>query len=163
MSKIDIQGERECTFSAGTNLAHNEAVINGNTIRFDEGESVPGSTGEQEYPSPVDYLLASLVGCQVSVLEQTLHENGIDEYSIEARGQIQQTNQDEIPDTIPEHTATRIDHIDVDVSLSVPNTYQDDAEKCLRTYNSGCIVGQSLLSGIDYTSNKTLLPESETL
>lgn len=162
MGTIDIREARECVFSAGTDSSYNTAVINGNEIRFDEGEDVPGSDSKQEYPSPVDYLLASLVGCQVSVLEQTLHQAGIDEYDIEATGQIKQTNQDDVPDTVPDHTATRIDHIDVDVLLTVPDKYQDDAEGCLRTYNSGCIVGQSLLNGIDYTSNKELRAGTDT-
>lgn len=162
MASLDIRKDRECVFSASTDSSYNTAVINGNTIRFDEGEDVPGSDSKQEYPSPVDYLLASLVGCQVSVLEQTLHQAGISEYDIEAHGQIEGTDQGEVPDNLPDHTATRIDHIDVDIVLTVPDRYQDDAEECLRTYNSGCIVGQSLLNGINYTSNKELQAETDT-
>jgi len=156
MRDLAIGEERACEFSAGTDTSYNKATINGNTIQFDEGDDVPGATGDQEFPSPVDYLLASLVGCQVSVLEQTLHQAGIDEYNIHAYGQIEQTDQDDVPETVPNHTATRIDHIDVDVTLSVPDRYQTDAEECLNTYNAGCIVGQSLLNGIDYTSNKEI-------
>ncbi len=156
MGDLAVGEERACEFSAETDTPYNTATINGNTIRFDEGEDVPGAIGDQEYPSPVDYLLASLVGCQVSVLEQTLHQAGIDEYKIQAYGQIKQTNQDDVPDAVPDHTATRIDHIDVDLTLRVPDQYQTDAEECLNTYNAGCIVGQSLLNGIDYTSNKKI-------
>ncbi len=74
---------------------------------------------------------------------------------IEAVGVVDSPGGDDIPDVI-EHTAARVDHVDVDVTLNVPEEYEDVAHECLNAYNTGCIVGQSLSDGISYTSSKSL-------
>ena len=47
-------------------------------------------------------------------------------------------------------TATRIEHVTVEITLRTTPDYRDRVEQCLITYDKGCIVGQSLAGGIDY-------------
>jgi uncharacterized OsmC-like protein len=154
------EGMFPCEVTASSEESVNRAVSRARTGRHelfvDESEHIPGSEGEQEHPSPVDYLVAALVSCQVSVLEQALHEAGVDEYEIEAVGAVDSLGDDDIPDEMPAHTAARVDHVDVDLTLEVPEEYDDEARDCLNAYNAGCIVGQSLTRGIEYTSSKEI-------
>ena len=149
-----------CEVSASSDGPVNEGVTQARTGRHellvDEGEHLPGSEGEQEHPSPVDYLVFALVSCQVSVLEQALYGAGVEEYEIEAVGAVDALDNDDVPDEMPAHTAARLDHVDVDVALEVPKEYGEAARDCLDAYNAGCIVGQSLTDGIEYTSSKSL-------
>lgn len=154
------EGMFPCEVTASSDEQVNRAVSRARTGRHelfvDESEHIPGSQGEQEHPSPVDYLIAALVSCQVSVLEQALHEADIEEYEIEALGAVDSLGNDEVPDEMPAHTTARVDHVDVDVTLEVPEEYEEEARGCLEAYNAGCIVGQSLTRGIEYTSSKEL-------
>lgn len=149
-----------CEVTASSDEQVNEGVCRARTgrheLRVDESEHIPGSEGEQEHPSPVDYLVFALVSCQVSVLEQALHEGGVEEYDIEAVGAVDSLDNDEVPDGMPAHTAARVDHVDVDLTLEVPEEYEEEARGCLDAYNAGCIVGQSLMGGISYTSSKSI-------
>lgn len=149
-----------CEISASSDDSIKEGVTQARTDRHellvDEGEHIPGSEGEQEHPSPVDYLVFALVSCQVSVLEQALYGAGVEEYEIEAVGAVDSLDNDDIPDEMPAHTAARVDHVDVDITLEVPGEYGEEARDCLDAYNAGCIVGQSLTDGIEYTSSKSL-------
>lgn len=154
------QGMFPCEVSASSDEPVNKGVVRARTGRhevlIDESEHIPGSEGEQEHPSPVDYLILALVSCQVSVLEQALHEAGVEEYDIEAVGAVDSLDNDDVPDEMPAHTAARVDHIDVDLTLEVPEEYEGAAHACLDAYNAGCIVGQSLMDGIEYTSSKSV-------
>jgi len=154
------EGMFPCEIRASSDEQVNRGVAQARTGRHellvDEGEHIPGSEGEQEHPSPVDYLVFALVSCQVSVLEQALHKSGVEEYEIEAVGVVDSLGDGEISDGMPAHTAARVDHVDVDVTLEVPEEYGDEARDCLDAYNTGCIVGQSLTDGIEYTSSKSL-------
>jgi len=62
--------ESVCELSTSSQEASGSATVRDHHVLFGESDAVPGSEGEQEYPSPVEYLLSSLVGCQVSVLKQ---------------------------------------------------------------------------------------------
>lgn len=57
---------------------------------------------------------------------------------------------------MPGHTANRIQHIDIDIDVTVPDEYEEDAQRCLDVYDQDCIVGQSFRSGIDYTPHTSL-------
>lgn len=154
------EGMFPCEVSASSEDPVNQGITRARTGRHellvDEGEHIPGSEGEQEHPSPVDYLVFALISCQVSVLEQALYEAGVEEYEIEAVGAVDALGDDEVPDEMPAHTAARVDHVDVDIALEVPEEYGEEARDCLDAYNMGCIVGQSLMDGIEYTSSKSL-------
>jgi len=152
------EGMFPCEVTASSDEPVNRGVTSARTGRHelfvDESEHIPGSEGEQEHPSPVDYLVFALVGCQVSVLEQALHGAGVEEYEIEAVGAVDSLGDDDVPEEMPAHTAARVDH--VDLTLEVPEEYGEAARDCLEAYNAGCIVGQSLSRGTEYTSSKQI-------
>jgi len=62
---------------------------------------------------------------------------------------------------MPEHTAARVDFIDVEVILTVPPEDGDAAEDCLESYSAGCIVGQRLTDRIGFTSSKSVVTRAE--
>lgn len=114
----------------------------------------PVGTGDDVHPTPIDLLLSSLVACQLSVLSQTLDKARIDEFRIEGSADKKEEIDADIPEDIPDKSF--IEHIDVDVTLEVPEKYEDRAKRCLEVYDQGCIVGQSIKAGIDYEPTTTL-------
>lgn len=133
---------------------HPEATLRGkHTLATDEPEWLPdGLAGNDEHPAPVDFLLMSLASCQASVLRQCLERNGIDEYRIDCDAVIDEYDREEDhPEEMPPHTALRIGHITVTMRLTTTPEYSDAADRCLMAYDDGCIVGQSIAGGIDYT------------
>lgn len=121
------------------------------TVHSDEQAWLPDPlAGEDAHPAPVDYRLASLAICQVSVLRQCLVAGEVDPFRIESDARIDgfDTATDH-PDPMPEHTAGRIEHITLPISLTVTPADRDRADACLATYDDGCIVGRSI--GLDYT------------
>lgn len=119
----------------------------------DEPEWLPDSSaGDDNHPAPVDFLLMSLTACQVSVLQQCLERNDVDAYRIECEAVLDEYGTaEEHPEEMPKHTALRIDHITVTMTLVTTDAYKGQANRCLSVYDDGCIVGQSLRGGIDYT------------
>jgi len=124
-------------------------------LTMDESTELPFG-GSDAHPSAVDLLVTSLTTCQVSVLQQCLEKSRIEEYSIEAEATIDNHRGEEIPEEMPENTARRVEHVVVDLSVSVPEEFEKRASRCIEVYDQGCIVGQSLLAGIDYTANASL-------
>lgn len=112
--------------------------------------------GEDRAPSPVDYLMTAVTSCQVSVLSQSFDKAGIEDYEIDLDATISEVGSESVPDEMPEHTANRIQHIDIDIDVTVPDKYEETAQQCLDVYDQGCIVGQSFRSGIDYTPHTSL-------
>lgn len=123
------------------------------TLHSDEPAWLPdGLAGNDAYPAPVDFLIMSLATCQASVLKQCLEKNGVEEYRIECDAVLDSYERDEEhPEQMPDHTALRIEHITVKMVLFTTPEYSDDANRCLTVYDDGCIVGQSIAGGIDYT------------
>lgn len=131
----------------------------------DEPEWLPeSSAGDDDHPAPVDFLLMSLNVCQVSVLQQCLERNDVEAYRIECEGVLDEYDTaEEHPEEMPAHPALRIDHITITMSLVTTDTYKDQASLCLSIYDDGCIVGQSLRGGIEYTPLTLLsVVDSET-
>ena len=122
-------------------------------IVFDEPEDLEVGAGNDEHPSPVDYMFASLVGCQISVLNQCLEKARVEDFTIEADAAIdpESMSNAEIPEEMPSNTAKRIQHIDIDLTVTVPEEYESRASRCLEVYDQGCIVGQSYRAGVQYT------------
>lgn len=117
-------------------------------IVFDE----PHPRGKDEHPSPVMYLLGSLVGCQLAVLCSCLEKSRVETYHIKADARSNR-GWGEVAEEMPDATAQRIDNIDIDITVEVPEEFEKQAERCLEVYDTGCIVGQSLKKGIDYSPN----------
>lgn len=145
--------------------SHKTATLRGkHTLLSDEPKWLPsGLAGEDSHPAPVDYLMMSLASCQVSVLKQCLERNDIEEYRIECDAILDGFDRaKDIPDYMPPHTAVRIGHITVEIVLWTTPEYEDAADECLTVYDDGCIVGQSIAGGIDYTP-LTALEVSDTI
>ena len=114
----------------------------------------PVGTGEDLHPTPVDLFLSSLVACQLSVLSQTLAKARVEEFELEGSADKREEFDADIPDDIPPKSL--IGSIDVQVTLRVPEAFEDRARRCLDVYDQGCIVGQSIKLGVDYAPETTL-------
>jgi len=119
-------------------------------VLVDEPEWIPRMGGEDAHPSPVDYMMTALTSCQVSVLAPCLSKSRVDDYHITAEATIDDAGEDAVDEKMPDHTANRIRHIDIQIELEVPEEYESRAARCLEVYDTGCIVGQSYRAGIGY-------------
>ena len=145
------------SFESGTDVEHTTALVRGkHEIRYDEPEFLEYGAGDDEYAGPVDNMIASLGACQVSVLEQCLEKARIEEFHVDAEVTADQVDREEIPDEMPSNTAQRVRHVDVDITVQVPEEDRGRARRCLEVYDAGCIVGQSFRAGIEYTPDATL-------
>lgn len=115
----------------------------------------PGA-GDDAHPAPVDYLVFGLVACQVEVLDQALKKARIEDYHLEAAAEVDRVGEDEPAEEMLAHHAGRVSHIEVDLTLEVPVEYENRAQRCLDVYDTGCVVGQSLREGVEYTPTATL-------
>lgn len=132
------------------------ALVRGkHEILMDESPELPYG-GSDEGPSAVDLLVTSLLACQVSVLQQCFEKARIEEYEIEAEATIDDRGEGDIPGEMPENTAGRVEHVVIDLDATVPEELEPRARRCLDVYDDGCIVGQSLLAGIDYSTEARL-------
>jgi len=121
-------------------------------ILSDEPSWLPVGAGQDAHPVPVDLLMGSLAMCQVSVLDQCLEANGVTDYEIHCEAELDEFSRDaDHPDEMPRHTALRIDHVTLDITVTTTPEFAGQTETCLDVYDEGCIVGQSLAGGIDYT------------
>lgn len=125
-------------------------------VVFDEPEFLPVAEGDDTAPSPVDYLLSSLAGCQLSVLDQCLKKSRVEDYHVTCDATITEVGEGQIPEEMPGNTANRIHHVDVEITLTVPEADESRARRCAEVYDVGCIVGQSLRAGVDYDQSVTV-------
>lgn len=151
-------GERfTASFEAGTDLEHARGTVRDrHELRSDEPPWLPVGGGADEHPAPVDYLVASLVLCQLSVLSQALEKARVEEFHVTADAEVDGLGGGEVAEGMPPNTANRIEHVSIDITLSVPPAFEDRARRCLDIYDSGCIVGQSLRAGVPYTPEASL-------
>ncbi len=135
-----------------------EGTVRGkHTVLVDERDrGPPVGSGEDLHPTPVDYMLSSLVACQVAVLTQCLAKSRVEEFEIEATASVGRSGEGDVPDEMPENTATRIEHVEVALDLTVPEEYESRADRCLEVYDRGCIVGQSFDAGVEYEPETSL-------
>jgi uncharacterized OsmC-like protein len=126
-------------------------------VDVDEPPWIPHGAGNDDHPAPVDHLLLSLASCQAAVLTQCLEKNDVEQFRIECDAEIDEYGQvDDLPEEMPSNTATRIEHITITMNLETTPEFESVANRCLMAYDDGCIVGQSLRGGIDYTPLTTL-------
>jgi len=141
-----------CTVSKDSDDEFAKADIRGlHEVLLDEPDWLPMDIGNDEYPAPVDHLVLGLVSCQLEVLDQAMRRARIEEYELEARGEVTKIGKRQVPEDMPGNTAAVIKEIEIDVSAEVPEEDAGRAEQCLEVYDQGCIVGQSLRAGIEYT------------
>lgn len=140
-------------------LEHGDRPVDGSvrdhTFGVDDSETLPYG-GEDLAPSAVDYMVAGLAGCQLAVLSQCFRKARINDFEIELAAIPDSWWREEIPEDLPENQVKRIEHIHVDVDVTVPEEYEERAQRCLDVYDQGCIVGQSFRAGIEYTPKTSL-------
>lgn len=127
------------------------------TLYSDEPDFLPEMAGEDRHPAPVDYLVFGLVSCQASVLKQCLEKSRISAYEIRASATIADMRGAPSPSEMPDHTGNRIDQIEISMHLRVSDEDEARARRCLDIYDQGCIVGQSLRAGIEYSRETSLV------
>lgn len=153
LDELDKHGHFELTASGRyktVGVVHSDGRRSQEVV-FDE----PEPRGKDEYPSPVTYMFASLVGCQLSVLSWCLKKANVDEFHITADAESTK-RMEAVADEMPDRTGKRIEHIDIDITLEVPEEFESRAQRCLEVYDQGCVVGQSFRAGIDYTPRTQL-------
>lgn len=157
MADGDFGETYTATFEAGTDLKFAEGTLRGtHEVKSDEPEWLPVGGGNDEHPSPVDYMVASLVFCQLSVLSQALEKARVEEFHVSADAEIDELGTDDVAEEMPENTANRVQHVSIDIDLEVPEEDESRARRCLEVYDTGCIVGQSFKNGVDYTPSTSL-------
>jgi len=137
-----------------------DGSVREHTFEIDDSETLPYG-GFDLAPSAVDYMVAGLAGCQLAVLSQALRKARIEDWTIEISAIPDAWWREEIPEDLPENQVKRIEHIQVQVDLTVPEEYEGRAERVLDVYDQGCIVGQSFRAGIEYTPETSLTLEAE--
>lgn len=137
-----------------------EGQVRDHSFEIDDSESLPYG-GHDLAPSAVDYMVAGLAGCQLAVLSQCLRKARIDDFEIDIHAVPDDWWREDVSEDLPENQVKRIDHVDVEVEVTVPEEYEQRARRCLDVYDEGCIVGQSFRAGIEYTPETSLSVESE--
>ena len=148
--RIQFEKSSDSEFIEGTVRGKHQVLVD------ERDRGPPVGSGEDKPPTPVDYMLSSLVACQVAVLTQCLAKSHVDEFEIEATADVARGGEGDVPEEMPENTATRIEDMAVRVDLTVPEKYESRASRCLEVYDQGCIVGQSFDAGIDYDPETSL-------
>lgn len=146
------------------NLEHGDRPVEGQVrdhyFEIDDSESLPYG-GHDLAPSAVDYMVVGLAGCQLAVLSQALRKARVEDFEIDITAVPDEWWREEISEELPENQVKRIDHIEVQVEVTVPEEYEGRAGRCLEVYDQGCIVGQSLREGVDYTPETAVSVKSE--
>lgn len=143
---------------AGTDEEYVRATVRDkHELLFDEPPNLDVGAGNDDHPSPVDYLCAALTSCQASVLTQALERARIEEFDITVDWKIDNVGKDDVDEGMPSNTGSRVEHIRIDVRLEVPEEFKERAQRCLDIYDTGCIVGQSSRAGIEYTPHTELV------
>lgn len=132
-----------------------DGTIRDHAIQIDDSKTLEYG-GEDLAPSAVDYLVLGLVGCQLSALSQCLRKARIDEYEIEAEADLDDWWREAVAGDLPANLEKRVDHLTVRIDVTVPEAFERRAQRCLDVYDQGCIVGQSLRAGMDYTTETSV-------
>lgn len=129
----------------------NYIQVRGHRLHTDEPEDLSHSFkkgGRGEAPSAFDYLLAAVMGCQVNSLEQMLHKARIKTYDVDAEC---------TGFTVTEGNVKRVQRIDLDVTLAVPEENEAQARRCLDVYEKGCVIGETIKRAVDVRVAKSLV------
>lgn len=125
---------------------------------YEVSSDEPEPMGTETAPSPVTYLFHSLVSCQLTALSKCLQKARIEEYQISAEASFR-FREEEGPEEMGQAAGLRADHIDVDLTLNVPEDQESRAQRCLEVFDQGCLVGQSLRAGVDYATAGSVICE----
>lgn len=128
---------------------------------IDEPTNLEVGAGNDDHPSPVDYMAVSLAACQVSVLSQALERARVEGFEVTCDYEIDRTGSEEVSEEMRKGTGVRVRHLKIDLSLEVPSEHKKRAQRCLDAYDTGCIVGQSFRAGVEYTPETELVISDE--
>lgn len=107
--------------------------------------------GRGEAPSAFDYLIAAGMSCQVNSLEQMLHKARVTGYDIEAECTGFTYTEDDIK---------RVQRLDMAITLTVPESKESQARRCIDVYEKGCVVGETLKRAVDFRVETDLVLEN---
>lgn len=121
-------------------------------LHIDEPESMDHSFkkevgGRDEAPNALTYLQAAALGCQVNSLEMLLRKSRIEEYHVDGHS---------TPYLFREDNIKRVQRLELEIELHVPEDVESRARRCLDIYEQGCLVGESIKRGIDVDVTKRL-------
>lgn len=120
-------------------------------LYIDEPEDLSHSFkkgGKGEAPTAFGYLLSAAMGCQVNSLEQMLHKARIEEdYEIEAEC---------VGYTVTKDNIKRIQRLELEITLTIPEEKESAAQRCLDVYEKGCVIGETLKRGMKFEIEKHL-------
>lgn len=151
---VDYEG----TVIDSSDSEYTKAVLRGeHELYLDEPPNMEIGAGNDDYPSPVDHLAVSLASCQVSVLSQALERSRVEEFDITCDYEIDSIGSEDVGDRMHDSKGVRVRHMQIDITLEVPEEYESRAQRCLDVYDVGCIVGQSLRAGVEYTPETELV------
>jgi len=154
----DLPVTYEGTITDSSDSEYARAMLRGkHEVLIDEPPNMEVGAGNDDYPSPVDHLVLSLAACQVSVLSQALERARVEEFDITCDYELDEVGQDDVGDETHASKSVRVRHIAIDITLEVPEEYESRAQRCLDVYDVGCIVGQSLRAGVEYTPETELV------
>lgn len=162
MADAELPVPYEGTITRSTDSEYTKAVVRDkHELLIDEPENLEVGAGNDDHPSPVDYMAVSLASCQVSVLSQALERARVEEFDVTCDYEIDRTGSEDVGEEMRKGTGVRVRHISIDISLEVPEEHEKRAQRCLDAYDSGCIVGQSFKVGVDYTPETELVLTDE--
>lgn len=151
-SDDELDAGPEATMKASEDRT-NYIQVRGHELHTDEPADLSHSFkkgGRGEAPSAFDYLLAAVMGCQVNSLEQMLHKARVEEYDVDAEC---------TGFTVTKDNVKRVQQIDLEVTLTVPEDDEAQARRCLDVYEKGCVVGETVKRGVDVRVSKSLVLE----
>lgn len=111
--------------------------------------------GNDEAPTPGDYLLIATAGCQVEVLKMCLEKARVDDYEIEMYVE-RDFDPDAGPETepYPSHTSIRVTDLNMELSVTTTEEFEDRVQRCLSVCEDACIISKSVERGIDINLTK---------
>jgi uncharacterized OsmC-like protein len=136
-----------------THDSHTTGTVRGHEVESDEPEPI----GNNAHPSPVDYLVTSLSTCQMTVLSLCLEKARVDDYEMSVDVQSVEQLQGSVAEEMPDGTRKRVERVDLELTLTVPEAHADRAGRCLEVYDTGCVVGQSIGDCVDYETETELV------
>lgn len=158
---IDKHEEWETTgFSAeftASDSEHSTGILRDtHDISFDEPEYI--DIGSDEYPSPHDYLIAAVAGCQLSTLKQCLEKSRVERYSIHISANSKKTDVD-IETDLPHNPSVLIDSITTSIEVKAPEEDERRVSRCLNLFEQVCPISNSVRLGIELKTSSEFDPD----
>lgn len=146
-------GRLQVTRSSADDVAH-VRIDDKHELEIDEPEWIP--IGNDEAPSPLEYLLVATAGCQVEVLAQCLEKARVTEYDIHLDATRTSDRSASGPEPYPDHMGNRVKSIEFELSVETTEEFEPRVRRCLELAEDACIISRSVEQGIDFEISKSL-------